>query len=1040
MLNRLRRLFVSLILVILGTMSVCAQNLIQAKGKVIDSEGKPLAGVAVTTKLDQSKRTTTASDGTFSLRVAEKTILVFTLSGKQTVEQLVSDKPMQVTLPVAEAEKKETTSVASMRQATSVKSTYYPLWVIDGVVYKEDKNFNVSDLNSPDAKRVIAASLPGLSEQDIESFRVISDASATALYGQRALGGVISVKTRRANQGINSFTYQTQLTYRAIPSYRDYNILNSQDQMSIFKEMDQGKSMVPDYVTTRGHWGVYGYMYDHMYDYRDGKYTIKNTDVDRSQYLREAERRNTNWFKELFQHSIKHEHTISLASGNQKANYRTSLGATFDPGWSKFQNSQSYYFNLNANFKPHKDWTFGIIANASYLKERGYGDFKALDYAKTTTRTMDPDTYYAYQYTPFNIKHELKNNYTDYKTGDIRLQATLDWQPIRQLRFSTLAGIRYQNQYSVTNRTERSNAAEAYRNVSKTYIRSGNSYLYKPLDDPTALPQIVMPYGGVRTTQENAYERFDLQAKANYNDSFADGKHTLSALAGIEFYDSNNMNEWYDAYGVNYELGYLTTYSPLLFRHLRNQNLQYYKISPTVDRSVSAVGNIEYTYLNRYKANASYRVEGTNQFGRSRLVRWIPTWNAGLSWDISSEGFFANLKPLSSLSTSISYGMSGTVPYVHNSYARLLTLEPFLGDADLIEPGLYIYEPANHDLTYEKMYELNWSVDFGLWDRINASVTLFSREGRDLIDIVRPQGTGGFVNDVYGNAAAMTAKGAEVSLTTQNIHTKNFSWSTTLTYSHSTNKVTKLNTRPDVTALTSSSGAARLGYPLGSIFSIPFYKLDGDGFPHFFYPNGGETLADGRRITSTKGGGQVSWSATDDDQISYLLYSGTTRPTDLGGLSNSFRIKNVSLGVYLVYSFGAVKRLPAQFATSYNDYSVLGKEFNRRWVRPGDEERTNVPAIANDNARQNNKYLSEAYTYYNNSDVRIAKMDYVQLRDISLSYAVPQSFARKLSLSSLNLKLQASNVFLIYADKKFNGALPYGHSPHSYIFTCTLGL
>ena len=184
-----------------------------------------------------------------------------------------------------------------------------------------------------------------------------------------------------------------------------------------------------------------------MYDYRDGKYTIKNTDVDRSQYLGEAERRNTNWFKELFQHSIKHEHTISLASGNQKANYRTSLGATFDPGWSKFQNSQSYYFNLNANFKPHKDWTFGIIANASYLKERGYGDFKALDYAKTTTRTMDPDTYYAYQYTPFNIKHELKNNYTDYKTGDIRLQApsigslfvsfaSLRW-PVSATRIST---------------------------------------------------------------------------------------------------------------------------------------------------------------------------------------------------------------------------------------------------------------------------------------------------------------------------------------------------------------------------------------------------------------------------------------------------------------------------------------------------------------------------------------------------------------------------------------------------------------------------
>ena len=136
MLNRLRSLFVGLILVILGAMPVCAQTIIQAKGKVIDSEGKGLAGVSVTAKLDKSKHTTTASDGTFSLRVDEKTILVFALAGKQTVEQLATAKPMQVTLPAAEAEKKETTTVASMRQATSVKSTYYPLWVIDGVVYK----------------------------------------------------------------------------------------------------------------------------------------------------------------------------------------------------------------------------------------------------------------------------------------------------------------------------------------------------------------------------------------------------------------------------------------------------------------------------------------------------------------------------------------------------------------------------------------------------------------------------------------------------------------------------------------------------------------------------------------------------------------------------------------------------------------------------------------------------------------------------------------------------------------------------------------
>ena len=85
---------------------------------------------------------------------------------------------------------------------------------------------------------------------------------------------------------------------------------------------------------------------------------------------------------------------------------------------------------------------------------------------------------------------------------------------------------------------------------------------------------------------------------------------------------------------------------------------------------------------------------------------------------------------------------------------------------------------------------------------------------------------------------------------------------------------------------------------------------------------------------------------------------------------------------------------------------VMGKEFNRRWLRAGDEERTNVPVIATDAHRQANPYLSNAYTNYNKSDVRVAKTDYIQLRDISLSYTVPKSFVDRLRLSSLALKFQ----------------------------------
>lgn len=1037
MVTYLRSLVACLILALVGALPVYAQTIL-VRGKVVDQSGVPLSGVTITSKQDASKRTLSATDGAFAIQVSGNTTLVFSLTGKKTLEKQATADTLLVKLE----NEVHAAGVTTMRQATSVKSTYYPLWVIDGVIYKEDKDFNVADLSSPEAKRLIAAALPGLSESDIQSFQVINDASATALYGQRALGGVISVRTSKAGQGTNSFTYQAELSYRAIPSYREFNILNSQDQMAVFNEMVNGKSLDNSSVFISSRYGVYGWLYNQIYNYKDGNgtYGALNTDEGRTAYFRSAELRNTNWFKELYQHSIRHQHTLTFSTGTQKANYYASLNAALDPGWNKYENSQEYSVNFNADFRPFKGWSFGVRSSAAFSKYHYGGDFRPASYARTASRTLDPNAYYAYDDTPFNIKHEMMHNTSDYKKANMSIQATINWQPIDQLRFSALGALRYLDQHGSTDRDEQSNAAQVYRNTSKSIIRSNNSRLYRPLDDPKAIPQVVMPYGGIRNSQNIIEERYDGQLKLHYNDSFgANGAHSVSAVGGLEVFEERRLDEWFDAYGVNYDLGYLTTYSPLLFTNLRNQSKQYYKIHPTLNRGVSFVGNVDYNYLGRYRVNASYRREGTNQFGSARTIRWIPTWNVGGTWSIDQESFFPKLRPLSSLSANLSYGMSGTIPYVHNALPRLQTLLPFFGDANLIEPGLYINEPANFNLTYEKMYELNLGVNFGLFDeRISTGLTFFNRQGRDLIDQVNPQGTGGFVDGLYGNVAQMTSNGVEVSLTTQNIRSKDFSWSTSVTYTHNTNKVTRLNTNPSVTNLT--SGAARQGYPLNSLFSIPFYKLDANGHPRFFLPSGADVLPDGRHITSPRTGGQVAWTAYAPDEIDYLVYSGTKTPTDLGGINNSFSYKNFRLGVYIYYSFGAVMRLPEQFATQYNDYQIMGKEFNRRWLRAGDEDRTDVPVIATDAHRQANPYLSNAYENYNKSNVRVAKTDYIQLRDISLSYTVPKSFVQRLRFSSLALKLQASNVALLYADKKLNGALPYSYQPHTYIFTATVGL
>ena len=116
---------------------------------------------------------------------------------------------------------------------------------------------------------------------------------------------------------------------------------------------------------------------------------------------------------------------------------------------------------------------------------------------------------------------------------------------------------------------------------------------------------------GIRNSQNIIDERLRRSAQGTLHDTFgSNGEHSLSAVAGLEVFEERHLNEWFDAYGVNYNLGYLTTYSPLLFTNLRNKGKQYYEIRPTLDRGVSLVGNVDYTLLGRYRVNASYAVKG----------------------------------------------------------------------------------------------------------------------------------------------------------------------------------------------------------------------------------------------------------------------------------------------------------------------------------------------------------------------------------------------------------------------------------------------
>ncbi len=109
-----------------------------------------------------------------------------------------------------------------------------PLWVVDGVIMEDVTEVNADDLSSGDAETFISSAIAGLNADDIESFQILKDGSATSIYGARAMAGVIVVTTKKGKAGTNRINYTGEFTMRLKPSYRNFNIMNSQDQMGVY--------------------------------------------------------------------------------------------------------------------------------------------------------------------------------------------------------------------------------------------------------------------------------------------------------------------------------------------------------------------------------------------------------------------------------------------------------------------------------------------------------------------------------------------------------------------------------------------------------------------------------------------------------------------------------------------------------------------------------------------------------------------------------------------------------------------------------------
>jgi TonB-linked SusC/RagA family outer membrane protein len=939
-----------------------------------------------------------------------------------------------------------------IRGASSIYGSQSPLWVVDGVILEDLVQISADELSSGDPATIISSAVAGLNADDIESFQILKDASATALYGAKAMNGVIVVTTKRGKTGSVSVNYTGEFTTRLVPMYRNYNLMNSQEQMGVYLELeDKGWLNYAD-VVSQSNSGLFGYMYALIDEYNPNtnSFMMENTPSAKAKYLRDAEMINTNWFKELFRMSIVQNHSVSMSSGSERNRNYASLSMYNDPGWSIADNVQRFTGNFNSTTDISNTLAATFTLNGSFRKQQLPGstnrdvdaavgeisrdfDINPFSYALNTSRTLNPNNFYRMNYAPFNEKYELENNKIDIKNSDIRFQIDLSWNPIKELEISALGSYRYAKSTNEHKIYETSNTALAYRAAETSTIAKANKFLYVDPERLADLPYTVLPEGGFYNMREYDISNYYTRFQANYNKNFNE-VHLTNFLLGAEL----RSIERTDSYSYGYGYQWLQGGTPFTDYRIIKKNLEgnfdYYGYTESVERAVAGFATASYSYLGKYTGTITGRMDGTNQLGKSAKDKWLPTWSLSGGWKLKEEGFLKDNDVISMLSLRATYGMNAKpAPPDANALIILrndVTFRPTVGEK---ESMIYIESNQNNELTWEKQKETNIGLDLGLWNRISLILDVYNRNGYDIISWVKTSGIGGQFYKL-ANDATMNSKGFEFSLGGRAIRSRDFNWDANMTFSYTKNKITNMRVNPNIFNLIVQGGNNQVGYPSRSLFSLQYAGLTKEGYPQVINEEGDVTV------------GNVFFQSTTG--LENLVYEGPIDAPVQGGLNNSFSYKNWKLNIFFTHQFGGVLRLDPFFQAGYTDLDVMPKEMKNRWMKPGDEFKTTIPSIPDRAQVYLDERLGTAYRAYNYSTERVAKSDYIRLKEIYLTYDVPASFVQKLAMKSVQFKLTASNLALLYADKRLNGqdpefmksggvALP---TPRQFTLTLRIGL
>jgi len=761
------------------SISVFAQDR-TVTGKVTDAkDGAPLVAASVTVK-GSKKGTTTAADGTYSIKVSAGSSTLVISSLNYTTKEATIDSKNVVNVSLSPASD-QLNDVVVIGYGTARKKD-----LTGSVVNVSSKDFNSGAISTPEqliAGKVAGVSItsnsgaPGsgstirirggaslnasndplividgmpidgggisgqanalalINPNDIESFSVLKDASASAIYGARASNGVILITTKKGKKGAMKVDFSTQ-----------FSLANVSKKADVFSA-DEIRNIVRS----------------------NGNPTYEN--------LLGGFR--TDWQDQIYQTALSNDNNVSMSGAVKSMPYRLSLGNLTQTGVLKTDELKrttvgvnlnptllDNHLTINLNYKlSSSNSRFAdqgaIGAATSFDPTQGvYGATKRFgglwewfDPNSTTgLKSLSPKNplgLLMQKQDNSNVTRQIASALVDYK---------VDFLPDLHVIVNTGLDIAEGKGTTASNDSAASSYNRYKDAANKFHGGSNNQY---------------------RQTRSNSY----LNAYLNYAKDIKAIKSRLELVAGYEYQDYKSTN--YNFSDLTYDKTVVTTPN--------------YASSVPEYRLISYLGRANLNILNRYVLTASVRQDGSSKFNPDNRYALFPS--AAIAWKLKEENFLKTSTVISDLKLRGSYGVTGQQDGIgYYDYISYYNLGSNSAQYQFGNSFYSIYRPNGYyyNRKWEQTATANVALDFGFFDnRISGTIEAYNRTTTDLLnEINQPAGTN-FSNKIVANVGSMENKGVEVTLNLQPVRTKTTTWDLSLNATYNKNEITKLTISDD---------------------------------------------------------------------------------------------------------------------------------------------------------------------------------------------------------------------------------------------------